>query len=254
MQEYTKLLEIVKSYIQDDNNPEVENGKISLYDLYYVIDESVKELYKEKEAKKLIAKIKKEIAKKKGNFLTKKEILKENLSVRLGANDKSVYISIRNEVGTVYLIVKDLNSNNIYVKNLISNNFSLTKAQKEILDKHYEEIREILAALEEYKNIFGADYLNFSKNDQQFSDGVMDVRIICDSFGRVKSKININKKIDPQEISSINYVNKEIIQNTIDNNKFKILKKVVVNKEDLNESYKKMIKRKELVRVYSHKK
>ena len=74
MDKYTELLIKVKEYIQDDNNPEIKSGQISLFNLYNILDEVFKNLYKRKESEELLKRINKEntVVKKVGSFFRKK--------------------------------------------------------------------------------------------------------------------------------------------------------------------------------------
>lgn len=244
MDKYTELLEKVKEYIQDDNNPEVENGQISLFNLYDILDKAFKELYKRKESEELLKKINEEntVVKKIGRFFKKieiRELLVEYDSVLLNYSDLEVGIVFFGTNREQFSIEKDLDSNELYTR------FNtLTDNQKDILNRHYDEILDILISLQEYRDITGImDSYRLSSKEQVFSDGFMNIKITYDYYGRIKIEITIEKSIDPEDISSREYARRERIQDVIDSNKLQILKKVVVDENVLEEGCQKILKR-----------
>lgn len=255
MDKYTQLLVKVKEYIQDDNNPEVENGQISLFNLYDILDKAFKELYKRKESEELLKKINEEntVVKKIGRFFKKieiRELLVEYDSVLLNYSDLEVGIVFFGTNREQFSIEKDLDSNELYTR------FNtLTDNQKEILNRHYDEILDILISLQEYRDITGImDSYRLSSKEQVFSDGFMNIKITYDYYGRIKIEITIEKSIDPEDISTREYARRERIQDVIDSNKLQILKKVVVDENVLEEGCQKILKReKNLTKMISNK-
>lgn len=251
MDKYTELLKVVKTYIQDENNPKVKNGKISLFDLYCILDKNIKELYKQAEAEELLKKINEEnkmqeklgeenkITKKLINFLKKRdsiELFKEYDFVMLtfDSYDQSSEIVFFEKDGEIFSVQKDLDSNELY------NRFNLTDSQKNIVNKHYEEIQDILISLQEYQNMLEN---NRSSNEQVFSDGFMNVKISYNNFGKLEVKIVIEKQKDPAEVSKRVYARREKIQDIIDEHKLEILKKVIIDPKNLNKGCQKILKR-----------
>lgn len=245
MDKYTELLIKVKEYIQDDNNPEIKSGQISLFNLYNILDEVFKNLYKRKESEELLKRINKEntVVKKVGSFFRKKEIkelLVEYNSVLLNYSDTEIGIVFFGTNKEQFLIEKDSDSNELYTM------YKLTDNQKEILNRHYDEILDILISLQEYRDITGiTNYLD-SVKEQVFSDGFLNVKITYDYYGGIKIVINIEKSIDPDDVSIRKYVRRERIQDIIDNNKLQILKKFVVNENTLNDECQKILIKKKI--------
>lgn len=245
MDKYTELLIKVKEYIQDDNNPEIKSGQISLFNLYNILDEVFKNLYKRKESEELLKRINKEntVVKKVGSFFRKKEIkelLVEYNSVLLNYSDTEIGIVFFGTNREQFSIKKDSDSNELYTM------YKLTDNQKEILNRHYDEILDILISLQEYRDITGITGFLDSVKKQDFSDGFLNVKITYDYYGKIKIGINIEESIDPDDVSIREYVRKERIQDIIDNNKLQILKKCVVEENTLNDECQKILIKKKI--------
>jgi hypothetical protein len=244
MDKYTEILNKVKEYISDEDNPLVTEGKISLYDLYHLLNTEIKKLYKEQESMELLEKINQEntFVKKVGRFFRKKEI-RESLidfeSVLLTYDEKSTGIVFFDSDREQFCIEKDLDSNELYIPYGKS-----TDLQKEILNNHYDEIVDILNSLQEYRDLTGiSNNLSSRCVEQNFTDGFMSVCISYNYFGRVNVRVNINKKVDINDVSCREYVRRDKIQNILDENIPVILKKFVVDYDSLDSGCIKILKR-----------
>ena len=244
MSKYTEILEKVQEYLQEDNNPEVKEGSITLYDLYNILDKSIKDLYKSEEADELLRKVNEEnpIVKIVGKLFKKKEFLSNYQNIYLSLNDKDVSLSFYKYFSREgnFSICLDSESGELYSKY-----YELTNEQKRIIDMHYDEIIDILKSLKEYRDITGINDC-FSKTDhktQKISDGFMSAEITYDHAGRLYLKLGVSKEVDPEDISRRNYYSQEKIQNIINENQEQITKKIVVDEEILDESCKKLLNR-----------
>ena len=152
MSKYTEILEKVQSYLQEDNT-RVNNGEISLFDLYGIVDETIKEVYKRKEGDELLAIVNKEnsIINKVGRFFKKKEICDRYSSLHFGLDNKDVSICFYDcfRGDSSFDVYKDSESGELYTEGY-KQSFA-----KEILEKHYDEIYAILTGLEEFRNLTG---------------------------------------------------------------------------------------------------
>lgn len=240
MSKYTEILEKVQSYLQEDNT-RVNNGEISLFDLYGIVDETVKEVYKRKEGEELLAIVNKEnsIINKVGRFFKKKEICDRYSSLHFMLDEKDVgicfYDCFRGD--SSFDVYKDSESGELYTdgyKQSIAN---------EILEKHYDEIYAILTGLEEFRNLTGISESYGPKNviTQVIDDGFMNVNIKVDYYGRIHLGIGVSKTADPDGVSKRNYYGKDVIQNIINNNGMIIAKNMPIDENELTLEYKKIL-------------
>ena len=246
MSKYTEILEKVQEYLQDDNNPEVKEGSITLYELYSVLEKTIEELYKEKESEELLQEVNKEntIIKKIGRIFKKEvvEYLNKYKSVLLMYDENETRIAFlgdfRSREG--FDIYKDNESDELYTKY-----GTFTKEEKEFVDKHHDEIVDILKSLQEYRDLTGINrsYSPYDKITQKISDGFIEATITYNYFGRLKMEMNVKETIDPERVSGRSYFNQDRIQDVIDDNKRKISKKIVIDEETLDESCKKLLNR-----------
>ena len=243
MSKYIEILEKVQSYLQEDNT-RANNGEISLFDLYGIVEETVKEVYKRKEGDELLAIVNKEnsIINKVGRFFKKKEICDRYSSLLFELDNKDVGICFFDRLrgDSSFDVYKDSESGELYTKGYKQS------LAKEILEKHYDEIYAILTGLEEFRNLTGItkNYGLDEKITQVFDDGFMNVNITVDSYGRVYLGIGVSKDADPDEVVKRNYYGKEQIQNIIDNNEMIIAKNMVIDKNELTLEYKRILNRK----------
>ena len=244
MSKYKELLERVQEYLQDDNNLELKDGNITLYELYGVLDKSIKELYKKKESKELLKEVNEEnpIVRTIGKLFKKKEFLDKYKDVYLSYDEKEAYISFHKDFRSNdnFYICKDNDSDELYSK------FgSLNDEQKEIIDKHYDEILDILTGLQEYRDITGIveSYSPNDKQKQQVNDGFMNAVITYDIYGRLNLHLGLSDDADPENVSRRNYYRQDRIQDIINENQDQIMKNIVVDEETLNPSCKRLLYR-----------
>lgn len=243
MSKYTEILEKVQSYLQD-NNKEVKEGEITLYELYDIVDKTINELYREDQCKELLKKVNEEIPITNiiGKIFKKKEICSRYESISLFYDEKDVgiwfYAGFRNESNLE--IYKDSESNELYIEY-----GELTDYKKEILEKHYDEILDILTSLQEYKEVTGGyeKYSRLKHKEQIIDDGFMKATISLSNYGRVDIKLEVNRTVDPDNVANREYYRQEKIQNVIDDNKKTIAKNIIFNENDLNDDYKRILNR-----------
>ena len=242
MSKYTEILEKVQGYLQNNNNPELKEGEITLYDLYNIVDEATKELYKKKEADELLQKVNKEnsIVKKVGRLFKKKEICDRFGSISLNMDEKDVHMCFYSGMYNWYDVYLDSETGELYSK--CPNNVYL-----EIIDKHYGEIRDILVSLEEFRSLTGMTRSSLSNDDgtvkQEIDDGFINATLRLTSYGWLKLDICVSKKFDPDGVSKRNYYEKDVIQDVIDKNDMTIAKNILVDENKLASGYKKILNR-----------
>lgn len=246
MSKYTEILGKVQEYLQDDNNPEVQEGEITLYELYSVLEKTIEELYKEKESEELLQEVNNEntIIKKIGRIF-KKEIV-ENLNkykkVLLMYDENETQIAFLGDYGSEvdFDIYKDNESDELYTKY-----GTFTKEEKELVDAHHDEILDILKSLQEYRDLTGINrsYSPYDKKTQTISDGFIEATITYNYYGMLKMEMNVKETIDPEKVSSRSYFNQDKIQDVIDDNKREISKKIVIDENELNEGCQKILRR-----------
>ena len=243
MSKYKEILEKVQSYLQEDNT-RVNNGEISLFDLYGIVDETVKEVYKRKEGDELLATVNKEnsIINKVGRFFKKKEICDRYSSLLFQLDNKDVSICFFDRLrgGSSFDVYKDSESGELYTEGY-KQSFA-----KEILEKHYDEIYAILTGLEEFRKLTGISksYGHEQVITQVIDDGFMNVNLKVNYYGHIYLSIGVSKTADPDEVAKRNYYGKEQIQNIINNNGMIIAKNIPIDENELTLEYKKILNRK----------
>ena len=244
MSKYTEILEKVQGYLQDNNNPELKEGEITLYDLYSIVDETTKELYKEKEGEELLHKVNKEnsIVKNVGRLFKKKEICDRYTNILFSLDKEDVNMCFYGGFYSdsnfdVYL---DSESGELYTRRVEEADY-----KKEILDKHYDEILDILTSLEEYRKLTGLSETYGEKEEirQVIDDGFMKATIKLSYFGFLTLDIGISNSVDPDEVAQRDYYGKERIQSVINSNRETVAKNIVFDENELTSDYKKILNR-----------
>lgn len=139
-------------------------------------------------------------------------------------------------------IFKDRNNTNMYYKYTIP--YFSEEYIKKFGEKYQDILMEIFEILEYFSTLKKDSIRNIDfplSKTQVFSDDFLDISIKYDWYGDVDSFIRINKSSDLDNIQDINYLNREVLSNYLDNNTDTILNKVPVEIQSLNDVSKQII-------------
>lgn len=225
---YEILMDEIKEFLSKDivncENSLVE--VINLYDLYNIINDELEELRKihidSKIQKKLNAI---------NNFLSANKKMFSFLCI---SSDRCSIFFVDNKFAKNFLTVyKDNGIDEIYF------NREQNKENKlvyKFINKNYDLIFETLNMLERYKKLI--DTKNKIKHKQVFTNDLFEIFLYFDEQGVTNIKININRYHKLSNESLKKWHRRENIDDFINKNKNKILKRIPVNLYELNDPFK----------------
>lgn len=242
MDAYTKLMTTITSKYDCDQVEQSENV-ISLYDLVAILDKEMEPLRKIKMEDGFRKKINADrtIFQRVGLFKKEAIINKKCEYVYTDASGDRSSITIG--FGSVPKIVevielrKDFGSEEIYFS-------SFSKKDREFVNKYISDIYEIFGVLEEYGGLFPYENDKGRLNAcQEFGDGLFDVSVSIDSFGRVTPTLVLCKGLGLEQIYAREWCSRESIATYVNNMQDDILKRIPIEISNLNESFKTLVER-----------
>ena len=239
MGEYERLVSRIEEYKGKEDVVETDEV-ISALDLYNIMSARFAKLRSIENGDVLKRKINKDnnsIVKKIRDIRNLKTLLNfkcDNVMPMIG--DNKLKITFCFEKSRLCISVgKNIGENDIY--------YILKDSKDDLLvNKYYDDIMNIFSILEEYHKLFliGKDNSGYNKGLKVYYD-IFDVEFICYNDGKVYSCLSINKNIDKDRISGIEYINKPSIGFIIDTKKNSLLNKIPVQKSSLPPMYKQIL-------------
>ena len=133
-------------------------------------------------------------------------------------------------------VLKDRDSNELYF-----GKYSETgEYAKNLVLKYYDEFMEIFNLCEYFTSLVdgaireGESEKNPNFKKQIFSDGFLNIELSYNEYGNVSTYISINSKSDPENVSARTYLNRQSLNEYLNNNKDILLRKIPIDIDDLN--------------------
>ena len=221
MENYDILLNEIKDYLKKEevNGENCENEIISLYDLYNIVNDELKELRNIT----INSKINKELKK-----TTLARIIsqrKYNTSIIANQDISKIIVEMRNEYSinwwNILTIYKDKNVDELYFSQEID---SFKKPFSNFIKKHYDLILSTLTTAEYYVNLLGE--LKFFSI--KFSDELFSAILIIEKSGEVKVDIEILKEHKLYDEFYKKWYKRENISDFTNKQRDEILKRIPV--------------------------
>lgn len=241
MDKYTELMQRIESQYSGEEVEQTQNI-ISLYDLYTILMEEMEPLNKIKMGNELQNKINADrtFFKRIGLFRRQAVIDKKCMGVYtdIGETRSEIVFSFderRSSVGSHLTLYKDIDSDELYF-----GDFSLK--DREFVERYLSDIYGIYAILESYGTLFpykkekGRQSLN-----QAFDDGVLNINITCDTYGRVAIQVSPSKGVDSDNLYTRSWYTRQTVSSYVDENSEDILSRIPVEISSLNEVYRKLV-------------
>ncbi len=226
-----------------DREVECHDNIINLYELYHILTDEIAPYRTVMDGSEIQRKINADrtIIEKLGMFKKRSVVrnkctsaicsVKSNSSrICFGFEDKKV------SMGSKFTaIVKDFDSDEIYFD-------KYTDVDKAFVEKYISEIYEMFAVLEEYGQLFPYDEKE-GRNvlKQSFDDGVLNITISLDLYGRVKYDIRLSEKVGSMDLYNRDWLNRESIRDYVERSIKRIFMSIPININDLNDTYKLLV-------------
>ena len=244
MDEYTRLRTMLEEYL---NKPDVEltDSEISVYALCELVNDKLEELRKIQFDSNLPEEINKSytVLERVGRAFKKKTSMcqRQCTQVMSSCNGTTSEITFcfkvkESRFGSEYLsICKDVNSDQIY--------FDRHSADKQFVERHFDRISEHFSILEEYSKLYQGGVGGSGKGiEQSISDGFFDVKIKSDSYGRTNVTTTLTTSADKEGMYTREWFQRPTLRDIYKENKDDILRKIPISINDLNYTYKTIVK------------
>ncbi len=243
MDEYTRLKTTLESYL-DMPDVEITNQEISIYTLQQILTNKLEELRKIQFDSNFQDEINNSytVIQKVGRIFKKKVSICERPCNRVMAtcDGKKSHITFsfickESRFGTEYLtICKDIDSDEIYFENY--------KTDKDFVVKHYDRINEYFTTLEHFSMLYQGGVGGSGKSiEQTLGDDFLDIKIICDTYGRIDTTTKINSSIDKENMFTREWLKRQRLKDFYMEHEEAILRKIPVPIESLNYTFKTIV-------------
>lgn len=241
MDKYTELMNRIDTKYSDSEVEQTENI-ISLYDLVTFLQESMEPLRSLKMDKEFQNKVNRDrtVLQRIGLFkkheVTNKKCTGGYTDVEENRSKISMCFEEKgNALGTHVVLYKDFDSDEIYFADFCFKD-------REFVEKYISDIYGIFAILEQYGTMFPYVEKEGRKGlSQEFSDGLLDIAIKLDTWGRVTPSVVPCKGVDTDNLYTREWYSRETISKHVEAMKEQILKTIPVEISSLNEVYKKLV-------------
>lgn len=241
MDKYTELMSKIDTKYSGEEVEQSENI-ISLYDLVTMLEEEMEPLRKLKMDKEFQNKINNDrtILQRIGLFRTRTVVDKKCKGgyTEVGANRSSISLNFEdkgNVLGTHVVLFKDFDSDELYFADFCSKD-------REFVEKYISDIYGIFAILEQYGTLFPYEEKKGRTGlSQEFSDGLLNVTIKLDTWGRVTPSIVPCNGIDTDNLYTREWYSRETISKHVYAMQEQILRTIPVEISSLNEVYRKLV-------------
>ena len=240
MDKYTELMDKIDTKYNCEDVLQTENI-ISLFDLVSMLSEEMEPLRKLKMDKEFQNKINRDrtILQRIGLFRRQEVINKKCTGGYTDVGEKRSTISLGfdngHALGVHVVLLKDFDSDEIYFAD-----FCLK--DREFVEKYISDIYGIFAILEQYGTLFPYEEKKGRTGlTQEFSDGLLDVDVKLDTWGRVTVSIVPCKGIDSDNLYTREWYSRETISKHVYLMQDKILQTIPVEISSLNEVYRKLV-------------
>ncbi len=133
-------------------------------------------------------------------------------------------------------LFKDFDSDEIYFSD-----YGLK--DRDFVTKYISEIYEIFGILEEYGTMFPIKEKSRKAIGQEFSDGVLDVEVVLDTYGRVSDTITPSEAVDPDKIYTREWYSRDTISKHVQDMRVQVLSSIPVEISNLNIVFKRLVER-----------
>lgn len=243
MDEYTKLKTTLEAYL-DMPDVEVTHHEISIYTLQQILNSKLEELRKIQFDSDFKDEINNSytVIQKVGRIFKKKVSICERpcTNVMASCDGKKSHITFaftckENRFGTEYLtICKDVDSEEIYFEN--------HKADKDFVVKHYDRINECFTTLEHFSMLYQGGIGGSGKSiEQTLGDNFFDIKIICDTYGRIDTTTKISSSVDKENMFTREWLKRQTLKEFYTEHEEEILRKIPVTIECLNYTFKTIV-------------
>ncbi len=242
MDSYTKLKTKIDEKYSEGYVQQSENI-ISLYDLITILESEMKPLRKIQLGKEFQEQINADrtILQRIGLFKKQEVIDKKCTGYYTCVGEKRSELTIHFEdksrnIGNYISLYKDFDSDEIYFSD-----YGLK--DRDFVTKYISEIYGIFAILEEYGTLFPFKDGARKSIGQQFSDGVLDVKVVLDYFGRVSDTITPSESTDPDKLYTREWYNRETISKFVKDRRIQVLSSIPVEINCLNIVFKRLVEK-----------
>lgn len=243
MDSYTKLLTSIDNKYSNGSVEQSENI-ISLYDLVTILQEEMEPLRKVKIGKEFQDKINADrtIFQRIGLFKKRAIVNKKCTGGYTETGQTSSKISLCFEekgqgLGTHIVLHKDFDSDEIYFADFCVKD-------REFVERYISDIYEIFAVLEEYGTLFPYEEKKGRCGiKQDFSDGLLDVSVSLDNWGRVSTGIVPSKGNDPENLYTRTWYSRETISKHVDEMSEQILRSIPIEISGLDKVFRMLVER-----------
>lgn len=243
MDEYTRLKATLESYL-DKPDVEITNQEISIYTLQQILTNKLESLRKIQFDSDFPNEINNSytVIQKVGRIFKKKVSICERPCNRVMAtcDGKKSHITFsfickESRFGSEYLtICKDVDSDEIYFENY--------NADKDFVVKHYDRIHEYFTTLEHFSMLYQGGVGGSGKSiEQTLSDGFFDIKIICDTYGRIDTGTKISTEVDKENMFTREWLKRQTLKEFYTEHEEEILRKIPVSIDSLNYTFKTIV-------------
>lgn len=234
LDEYGQLLLKLKSYLRKDD-VEFTDEIISAYDLHQLVQKRLKAL---RDIKQDIT-LRDKINKKPKNIFRKLEPKDRCTGTCYSYDSTASTICLtfekayNNGMYNIY-VNKDRNSDEIYFG---------TRVDKKLVEDNYDYIMGVFDILEDGYKLFKeeiSDHVS-ARSTAKFTDGFLDVNILCTDDGTAKISATLRKEADPNGIYTREWFKRQKLSDYFQENATIILKKIPVEIESLESVFKKIV-------------
>ncbi len=240
MDSYTRLKNKIDSRYSDSYVTQTENV-ISLYDLITMLEEEMEPLRRVKMGKDFQNQINADRTITQRIGLFKKRDVVDNkctgtyTSVGETSSELTIHFDDKNQsLGRYMCLYKDFDSDEIYFSN-----YGLK--DRDFVTKYISEIYEIFGILEEYGRMFPLTDKARKGFGQQFTDGVLDVEVTLDTYGRVSDTITPSEAVDPDKIYTREWYSRDTISKHVQDMRVQVLSSIPVEISNLNIVFKRLV-------------
>lgn len=242
MDSYTKLMTSIDEKYSGEEVEQSENI-ISLYDLVKMLEEEMEPLRKLKLDDEFYNKINADrtVFQRIGLF-RKKAVVNQKCTggyTDTGEDRSKISVHFDNgkDLGTHVVLYKDFGSDEIYF-----DDFCLK--DRGFVEKYISDIYGIFAILESYGTLFPYEEKKGRTGlSQEFDDGLLNIKVSLDTYGRVTPLILPVKGTDPDNLYARAWYSRETVSEHVNNMSEDILRRIPVEISSLNEVYKMLVER-----------
>lgn len=220
MDEYSRLLEKIKSYFLMDDVKD-DSDVISVYTLYKILQEQFSEL-------KIIGKLQKKINRIGGII----KLNKCNYDIIIFSSNK-IRICEQFNYHNSFSILQDKDSKELYLE---GNNI-----QRNLVSRYYNDFLKIFECLENMSNLVGTDCNVCNQIIQKFGDLFFDGYISVNFYGKVSFVLSVADK-NSKDLIERNWCSRKKLLDYIYDNFEIILKKIPVEIDALNPSIRNVLR------------